>query len=160
MHENPSWISRISPKCFPLFTDAPSDDRNTILGIRSPTLSSLKASNMHCLDLVCLGYPLLKPNENILNTVQMFLDYIKQHIQLLVQWYYDLYNHHTVKTKKITSQRSSIIFLSIRKLLILTMKSWHALSFSYAPDLNLTSWSFYSSISSLKWVKGKPLREI
>ena len=42
-------MRRISPECFPLFTDAPSDDRNTILGIKSPNLCSLKASNMHCL---------------------------------------------------------------------------------------------------------------
>ena len=48
-HGSSSWMSRISPECFPLFTDAPSDDRNLILGIRSPTLSSLKVSNMHCL---------------------------------------------------------------------------------------------------------------
>ena len=40
-------MSQISPKCFLLFTDAPSDDQNTILGIRSPTLCSLKASNVH-----------------------------------------------------------------------------------------------------------------
>ena len=43
------YENQISPECFPLFTDAPSDDRNTILGTRSPTLRSLKASNMHCL---------------------------------------------------------------------------------------------------------------
>ena len=52
-------MSQVSPEYFPLFTDAPSDDRNMNLGIKSPTLSLSLSPTM--------DYPLVKPNENILN---------------------------------------------------------------------------------------------